>query len=101
MATLIARLGCAQVALAGTSMGGLIGLLLAAQPGTPLRPLAMHDVGPSIPQAAPPPLPDHVRTAPRFPDLTAAEAYHRKGSRGLGAFSIAQRPHLPETPTPP
>src|SRR3546814_5949001 len=79
MATLIARLGCAQVDLVGTSMGGLIGLLLAAQPGTPLRRLAMNDVGPFIPKAALARILDYVGKDPRFADLAAAEAYHQIG----------------------
>lgn len=36
----------------GTSMGGLIGVHLAAQPGSPIRRLVLNDVGPFIPWAA-------------------------------------------------
>src|SRR3546814_1319393 len=93
MATLIARLGCAQVDLVGTSMGGLIGLLLAAQPGTPLRRLAMNDVGPFIPQAALARILDYVGKDPRFADLAAAEAYPRTVYSEIGALSVAQWRH--------
>jgi pimeloyl-ACP methyl ester carboxylesterase len=36
----------------GTSMGGLIGMMLAAQPRSPIRKLVMNDVGPWIPKQA-------------------------------------------------
>ena len=36
MVTLIARLDVEAVSWVGTSMGGLIGMALAAQPGTPV-----------------------------------------------------------------
>ena len=48
MVTLIARLGVEQVDWVGTSMGGLIGMGLAALPNTPVRKLVLNDVGPSI-----------------------------------------------------
>ncbi len=48
MVTLLARLDVAQVDWVGTSMGGLIGLGLAALPGSPLRRLVLNDVGPTI-----------------------------------------------------
>lgn len=48
MVTLLARLDAAQVDWVGTSMGGLIGLGLAALPGSPVRKLVLNDVGPTI-----------------------------------------------------
>jgi len=48
MVTLLARLDAASVDWVGTSMGGLIGLGLAAQKGSPLRRLVLNDVGPAI-----------------------------------------------------
>ena len=51
MVTLLARLNAEVVDWVGTSMGGLIGLGLAALPGSPIRRLVMNDVGPTI-QAA-------------------------------------------------
>src|SRR3546814_12012720 len=66
MATLIARLVCAQVDLVGISMGGLICLLLAAQPGTQLRSLALNDVGHFIPTAALARILEYLGKAPHF-----------------------------------
>ncbi len=48
MVTLIARLDVRQVDWVGTSMGGLIGLALAALADTPIRKLVLNDVGPTI-----------------------------------------------------
>lgn len=48
MVTLLARLDAQQVDWVGTSMGGLIGLGLAALNGSPVRKLVLNDVGPAI-----------------------------------------------------
>jgi pimeloyl-ACP methyl ester carboxylesterase len=48
MVTLLARLDAESVDWVGTSMGGLIGLGLAALPRSPLRRLVLNDVGPTV-----------------------------------------------------
>jgi len=50
--TLLARLDAAEVDWVGTSMGGLIGLGLAALEGAPVRRMVLNDVGPAIEAAA-------------------------------------------------
>ncbi len=57
MTVLLARLEADVVDWVGTSMGGLIGMTMAAQSstaqsGTPLRRLVLNDVGPFLPKAA-------------------------------------------------
>ena len=52
MVTLLARLNAKTVDWVGTSMGGLIGIGLAAQQGTPLRRMVVNDVGPTLEPAA-------------------------------------------------
>src|SRR5262249_24691404 len=49
LTALVAHLGAEQVDWVGTSMGGLIGMTLAAQPGTPIRRLVLDDIGHRIP----------------------------------------------------
>lgn len=75
---LLARLGVSQVDWIGTSMGGLLGMLLAAQPNTPIRSLVMNDVGAFLPM----PALQHVARnleAPRgFRSLAGVEAHLRK-----------------------
>jgi len=51
MVTLLARLDAREVDWLGTSMGGLIGLGMAAMSGTPLRRFVINDVGPTIDSA--------------------------------------------------
>ena len=48
MVTLLARLDAKTVHWFGTSMGGLIGIALAALPGSPISRLVLNDVGPAI-----------------------------------------------------
>jgi pimeloyl-ACP methyl ester carboxylesterase len=48
MVTLLARLAADEVHWVGTSMGGLIGLGLAALPDSPIARLVLNDVGPAI-----------------------------------------------------
>src|SRR5690606_34771037 len=89
-AALIARLDCRAVDVVGPSMGGRIGMLLTAQPGSPIRRLVMNDVGPFIPRAALERILGYFGKDPRFPDLDAAETYHRRVYSGFGALSDAQ-----------
>jgi pimeloyl-ACP methyl ester carboxylesterase len=48
MVTLLARLNAGTVDWVGTSMGGLIGMGVAALSGSPLRRLVLNDIGPTI-----------------------------------------------------
>ncbi len=52
MVSLLARLDASTVHWVGTSMGGLIGLALAALPGSPVSRLVLNDVGPTIEPAS-------------------------------------------------
>lgn len=78
MAALIARLGTAEVDWVGTSMGGLIGMMLAAQPNSPIRRLVLNDVGYRIPRQALQRLAGYVGKDPTFADLAGVEAYLRQ-----------------------
>lgn len=90
MSALIARSGARQVDWVGTSMGGLIGMLLAAQPGTPVTRLVMNDVGPFIPKEALARIVAYVGNDPRFPDRAALDAYLRRIYAPFGPFTDAQ-----------
>ncbi|WP_374448345.1 alpha/beta fold hydrolase [Stella sp.] len=93
-ATLIARLGAERVDWVGTSMGGFLGMLLAALPGQPIRRLVLNDVGPFIPQAALEQIGTYVGRDPHFPDLAAAEAYQRTVAAGFGRLTDAEWAHM-------
>lgn len=97
MITLIARLDVPEVHWVGTSMGGLIGMLLASMPGNPIRRLVLNDVGPVIIAEAVRRIGEYVGMAPVFPDVEAAEAYIRAVSVPFGNLSDAQWRHLTVT----
>jgi pimeloyl-ACP methyl ester carboxylesterase len=78
MTALIARLGVDRVDWVGTSMGGLIGMMLAAEPNSPIRRLVMNDVGYRIPRQALRRLAGYVGKDPVFDDLAGVEAYLRE-----------------------
>ena len=94
MVTLIARLDVETVYWVGTSMGGLIGMLLAAQPGNPIRRLVLNDVGPVISGVSLQRIGQYIGKAPKFPDLAAAEQYIRAVSAPFGPHTDAQWRHL-------
>ncbi len=48
IAELVKKLGVSQVDWFGTSMGGLIGMVYAAMPNSPIRRMLINDVGPKI-----------------------------------------------------
>jgi cobalt-zinc-cadmium efflux system protein len=48
IAQLVKTLGVSQVDWFGTSMGGLIGMVYAAMPNSPIRKMLINDVGPKI-----------------------------------------------------
>lgn len=97
MAALIARSGAQQVDWVGTSMGGLIGMLLAAQPGSPIRKLVMNDVGPLIPKASLERLATYVGKAGSYASLDEFEQYIRVVSAPFGPLTDAQWRHLAAT----
>ena len=79
MNALIARLDVDQVDWVGNSLGGLIGMILAGQPQTPIRRLVINDIGPFIPGAAVRRIGHYLNgPQPRFPDLAAAEEHFRE-----------------------
>jgi len=91
---LLARLAVASVDWLGTSMGGLIGLMLAAQPLSPIRRLILNDVGPLVPKAALERIGSYVGQDPRFESIAGVEAYLRRVHEPFGRLSDAQWAHL-------
>jgi pimeloyl-ACP methyl ester carboxylesterase len=93
-AALLVRVGAEQVDWVGTSMGGLIGMLLAAQPNSPIRRLVLNDVGPFIPKTALERISAYVGNDPRFTGLTELETYLREVHAPFGPLSDDQWHHL-------
>src|SRR5512142_2979850 len=94
MAALIARLDVESVDWLGTSMGGLIGMLLAAQEKTPVARLILNDVGPVLSAVSLARIGEYVGKAPRFESVDQAEAFIRFVAAPFGALTDAQWRHL-------
>jgi pimeloyl-ACP methyl ester carboxylesterase len=69
MTALIARTGAREVHWVGTSMGGIIGMLLAAQKNTPITRFVINDVGPFIPKESLSRISMYVGKSPAFADV--------------------------------
>lgn len=94
MVTLIARLDASVVHWVGTSMGGIIGMLMAGMPHSPISRLVLNDVGPVITAASLRRIAEYVGRAPRFATMDDAEAWIRAVAAPFGPLSDAQWQHL-------
>lgn len=94
MVVLLARSQAEQIDWLGTSMGGLIGMILASQPGTPIRKLVVNDVGPFIPKLALERIASYVGKPLSFANLDELERYLRAIAASFGPLSDDQWRHL-------
>ena len=90
LTALIARAGVDDVDWVGTSMGGLLGIVVAAQPGTPIRRLVVNDVGPAIEPAALQRIGTYVGANPTFDSFAECEQYIRTTFATFGALESDQ-----------
>ncbi|HEX2197606.1 MAG TPA: alpha/beta hydrolase [Burkholderiales bacterium] len=97
MVTLIARLDVEAVNWLGTSMGGLIGMALAAQPYSPVARLVLNDAGPVVSRASLERIGAYLGTRVQFQSVEEADAYLRTISAPFGPHSDAQWRFLTET----
>ena len=97
LTALIARSGAEVVDWVGTSMGGLLGIAIAAQPGSPIARLVVNDAGPVIEPAALARIGTYVGLDPTFATFDEIEAYIRSVSAPFGALTDAQWRHLTAT----
>ena len=97
MVTLIARLDVEALSWIGTSMGGLIGMALAAQSGAPIARMVLNDVGPVVTRASLQRIASYVGKAPAFRGIEEAEKYIRAISAPFGQHSDAQWRSLTES----
>ena len=96
MATLIARLDVEQVDWVGTSLGGHIGMLIAAEPQSPIRRLVLNDFGARISAAALRRIGAYLRKSWRFAAIEDAQAHLREIHAPFGDLTDAQWRHLAE-----
>lgn len=93
MTVLMAAAGAAKVDWVGTSMGGLVGLMLAAMPNSPIKKLVLNDVGAFLSASA---LAGLVTGMPAFTyeDRPSAEAGVRQSVSQFGPLTDADLHHL-------
>jgi pimeloyl-ACP methyl ester carboxylesterase len=96
MLQLMVKLELATVDWVGTSMGGLIGMGIAASEASPLRRLVLNDIGPFIPKAALGRINTYLGLDLRFATLEQLEAHLREVHAGFGPLSDAEWRHLAE-----
>lgn len=90
MVTLIARLDVKQVDWFGTSMGGLIGMGVAALKENPIRKMMLNDIGPTINYAALMRIAEYMGKEVRFPTFEAGVDYIRLIAAPFGPHSDEQ-----------
>jgi hypothetical protein len=90
MVTLIARLDVTQVDWFGTSMGGLIGMGVAALKENPIRKMMLNDIGPTINFAALMRIAEYMGKEVRFPTFEEGVDYIRTIAAPFGPHSDEQ-----------
>ncbi len=88
MVTLIARVtapgDAREVHWFGTSMGGLIGMVLASLEGTPISRMLINDIGPVLDQGAMQRIGEYIGQDIRFPSFEAGAEYVKAVSMSFG-----------------
>jgi pimeloyl-ACP methyl ester carboxylesterase len=90
LVTLIARLDVEAVDWLGTSLGGLLGMALAAQAGNPINRLLLNDAAPVVASAALERIAGYVGEEHRFATLEDAERHVRAIAAPFGPHSDLQ-----------
>jgi len=95
MNALIAKTGAREVDWVGTSLGGMIGIVLAGLPGNPIRRVVINDIGPYLPWSGLARLGGYVARMPRaFATVAEADAYFRDVLAPFGALADEHWDHL-------
>lgn len=77
LTALIARLGVQKVHWVGTSMGGLIAMMLASLPQNPIKKLVLNDIGPFVPKEGLERLMKYVPKAHAFSQFEEASEFFK------------------------
>lgn len=96
MVTLIARLDVERLHWVGTSLGGLVGMALAAQQDSPVARLVLNEAGAVVAHASLERIGQYLGADPKFPSVEAAEQVVRAISAPFGPHSDAEWRFLTE-----
>ena len=88
--TLIARLDVERLTWIGTSMGGLLGMMLAAMPGHPVERLVLNDIGPVLTLDGRSRIAASIGDDPVFATRAAGVAELRERMRSFGPHTDEQ-----------
>ncbi|MBV9785382.1 MAG: alpha/beta hydrolase [Acidisphaera sp.] len=95
LTVLISRIGAEKVSWIGTSLGGLIGIVMAGQENSPVERLVVNDIGPYLPWPALFRIGSDVGSAPRsFPSYESALSFYRKVLAPFGDLTSEEWDHL-------
>ena len=97
LTALVAASGADTVDWVGTSMGGLLGIVAAAQPKTPIGRLVVNDVGPFVEPAALARIGSYFGSDRSFATFAEYEAYVREISAPFGPLTDEQWEHVART----
>ncbi len=78
MNAVLARLNVSEVDWIGTSMGGIIGMVLASVPQSPIRRLVVNDIGPEVSREALLSIAQYIGKSDTFETLNDVETHLRK-----------------------
>ena len=88
MNALIARLGIKQADWVGTSLGGLIGMVMAGFSGSIIKKLVVNDIGPFVTLSGLQRIGQYIANMPdSFATIEEGEAYHRRVLAPYGHLS--------------
>lgn len=96
MAAVIARSGAKAVDWIGTSLGGHVGMEMAALPGAPIRRLLLNDFGARVGGVALQRIGAYMRMKRRFASIEEMETHFRTIHAPFGHLTDAQWLHLAE-----
>ena len=91
---LLARIDAPSVEWVGTSMGGILGLLLAAERDSPISRLVLNDVGAFVPGDALAQIASNLEAPERFESMAAFTAHLKRTHRDWGPITSEQWTHL-------
>ncbi len=96
LTALIARLNVTEVSWVGSSMGGLLGMIMASLPNTPIKKLIINDIGPLITGDSLEKIRSYVGLMPTFPTFDLGLSFVRQIYASFGQLTDAQWQHMAE-----
>lgn len=92
--TLLAKVETKEMNYLGTSLGGILGIILAGSSKSPIKKLILNDVGPKIPSIALLPIIKYTKANLSFSSIEEFESYLRRLYAALGPLTDEQWGHL-------